>query len=536
MYYDYYQNTACEYDDNLVLKGICSTNPAMSSLQEIILIYLKGLAYYLLKLKELGASNEVIKETILEAISCLIINESINNKQIQKLLVTLHQDLNQSKNLYITLCEKNKKEAKFLKHSFKPDKGFDLSNIIKKGEKYYLKRNISYTLEEKNLFDVILFLIKNLCLKIFQIRSYKKSYEKTFDTILKLLNTINFNNITTEEVKSIIEDCSRQYYKTIKELSDIEEKTYGKREYVHVSFSARNGKAILVSGIDMTQLDAVLKATKNQGIDVYTHGITMLMAHTLEKFRKYPHLAGHFGKGFDNSLFDFAAFPGAILMTRYLFQKIEYLYKGRLFTTDSFAPSGVIKIKNNDFEPLIQAALKAKGFTKKQQEIILKVGFKQKEMEKKIKEITQKMEKNEIKHLYIIGLFHHENPYKKYFNDFISLMPKDCYAFSLSHERNEENVLHIDSFYDYLFIYKIFEKFNTIKPIEQLKITIFITKCDQYTITNIINFLNMGIKSIYLCKCVPSLINPSITETLYKTFGVKEFSTPEEDLKNTLTE
>lgn len=535
MYYDYYQLTACE-NDELSTKGTCSINLAMSPLQEVILLHLKELAYYMLELEKFGASNEIIKETMIEAISGLITNVDYNHQKFQKLIITLAQDLNQAKSLYVRLCEENGQKMVFLKSYLKTSQEFNISNVIKKGERIYIKRLASYDSVQKDFFEVILFLIKNLCVKIIQIKSYKKDYHKTYNAILKLLNVMNFHNITNDEVKTIIEDCNTEYSNIVQKLSNAQEEAYGKRESVYISFTPRNGKAILVSGIDMTQLEAVLNATKNRSVDVYTHGTTMLMAHTLEKFKNYPNLAGHFGRNADTSLFDFAAFPGAILMTRYLFQKVEYLYRGRLFTTDSFAPSGIVKIKNNDFEPVIQAALKAKGFTKKQQEVILQVGFRQKELENKIEEIVTKLQKDEIKHFFIIGLFRHKNDYKTYFDKFFSLMPKNCYALSLSHEQSEENILHIDSFYDYLLIYKILEKLDKIKPLEQLKITIFITKCDEYTITNIINFFSRGIKNIYLCKCLPSLINPSIIETLHKTFGVKEITDPQKDLENTLAE
>lgn len=535
MHYDYYKSVPCEYDE-FICQGICTVSPSISSLQETILIYLRELAYYLLKLKELGAANTIIRENIIEAISGIVTHIDYNHEKFQYVILNLIQDLSQSKALYAGLCQKNNLKLNFLKMHFKHSKDLDISEIIKKGERYYIKRNTYYTLEQKNLFDVMFILIKNLCVKIIQIKSYKKDYDNTYNSILILLNAMNFEDMAIDEVKAIIETCTSEYYVLTKELLKAQEEVYGERESVYISFAPRNGKAILVSGIDLTQLEAVLKATKNRSIDVYTHGITMLMAHTFSKFRKYPNLVGHFGKCTDNSLFDFAAFPGAILMTRYLFQKVEYLYKGRLFTTDSFAPSGIIKIQDNNFEPLIQASLKSKGFTKEQQQVILRVGFRQKELERKIKEIHDKMDKNEIKHLYIIGFFRHENEHKEYFNKFLSLMPKNCYAISLSHEKKEENILHIDSFYDYLLIYKILEHFNKIKPLEQLKITIFITKCDNYTITNMINFLNMGIKSIYLCKCVPTLVNPAMFETIKKTFGIKGFTTPEQDLEDTLSE
>lgn len=534
MYYNYYKHAPYE-NDELIAKEIYTTSPTLSYLQEIILIYLKESAYYLLKLKEFGAQNEVIKQNILEAISGMIANIDYNKPQFQKLITVLSSDLNQVKTMYSTLCQKNNVEPKFLKTYLKYIKKFDLTTVMKNGEKYFIKKNATYTLDQKNLFDVMLFLIKNICVRIIQIKEYKKDYEDSYNTILILLNAMNFESAKTHNAKQIIATCSTKYQNLVKELVDAQEEAHGPRELVNIAFAPRNGKAILVSGIDMKQLESVLEATKDRGIDVYTHGVTMLMAHTLSKFKQYPHLVGHFGKGSESSLFDFAAFPGAILTTRYLFQTLEYLCRGRLFTTDAYAPSGTVKISDNNFEPLILAALASKGFTKKQQEVIKMVGYRQKELEESVQKIMKKMENNEIKHLYIIGLLNWENGYKGYFDKFFKLMPKDCYALSLAYNKSEENILHIDSFYDYLFIYEFLEKTNEIKPLTELDISIFITKCDQYTITNIINFKNMGIKNIYLGKCIPTLINPALSSTLRKIFEVKEFSTPENDLVETLT-
>lgn len=528
----YTKNIPFEYDE-FAPSGLYLVNQTISSLQEVILVYLKELAYYLLKLKDLGANNEQIKECIIEAISGIVTNVDYNNEEFKKLLAHLAIYLNQAKTLYSTLCKKNGIETKYLKTPFKYPKSFNIVDIIKRGEKYYIKKNASISAEQKNLFDIIVLLIKRIAIKIQQIKSYKKDYDSAYNAILVLLNSMNDSNASIAEVKSTIETCTLEHQNLLTNLYLAQEESHGKREAVHIPFTPRTGKAILVSGIDMTQLEAVLKATKDRHVDVYTHGTTMLMAHTLANFRKYPNLVGHYGRGTNNSLFDFAAFPGSVLMTRYLFQKIEYLYRGRLFTTDSFAPKGIVKLHNN-FEPLIQAALNAKGFTKAQQQVILHVGFKQKSLDENIKAISEKAKKKEIKRLYIIGLMPNNNLHKSYFDKFLKLMPKDSYALSLSYERNEENILHIDSFYDYLLIYKVLEKIIELNLLNEIDITIFITQCDQYSITNIMNFINMGIKNIYMCKCLPSLINPNMMETLKKTFGVKEFSTPEQDLEATL--
>ncbi len=534
MYYDY-EILPSEYDE-FVSKGIYSVSPTLSPLQEAILLYLKELAYYLLKVKDWGASNTVIQNHIFEAISGIITNVDYNQDQFQRLMLTIGNDLSQAKTVYSRLCKENDCTPEFLKSGIKQSKIFDITEILKKGEKHCLNRNLDYTQEQKNFFDIMLFLIKNICIKIIQLKSYKKDCESAYHAILTLLSVMNFYNLDEEEVKEVISNCTLEYQDITKKLNYAQEEAHGCRESVYISFTPRAGKAILVSGIDLMQLEVVLEATKGRGVDVYTHGMTMLMAHTLSKFKQYPHLVGHFGKGSDNSLFDFAAFPGAILTTRYLFQKIEYLYRGRLFTTDSFAPSGVIKITDNNFEPLIKSALEAKGFTKKQQKDIMRVGFRQKLMEEKVQEVISKMKNGEIRHLYIIGLLNQKSEYGIYFEKFLEIMPKDCYALSLSYDTNAENILHVDSFYDYLFIDRVLEKINENYALSNLNVTVFITKCDQYTITNILNFKNMGIKNIYLCKCIPTLINPGLFSTLIKTFGIKKISKPEDDLAATLSE
>lgn len=534
MSYDYYPKTAeCEYDE-FITKGICTTNPSLSSLQEVILMCLQELAYYVLELKKVGAQNEVIKETIIDSISGIITNIDYDQEQFRNIITLLLQELSQTKTVYATLSKKNNKETVFIKSYFKHINVLNFPEIIKKGEHRFIERNITYTSEQKNLFDILISLIKRLCLKIIQIKSYKKGYEKAYNTILNLLNTLNQQDIDVEKLKKIIELATKEYYDLFKKLYNAQEEAHGKRESVYISFAPKNGKAILVSGIDMVQLEKVLKATQDKNVDVYTHGNIMLMAHTLSGFRKYPNLVGHFGKDSETSLFDFAAFPGAVLMTKYLFQKIEYLYKGKIFTTDKFAPKGIVKIENDNFAPLIQAALTSKGFTKEEQKTILRVGFRQKLMEEKVQEVLEKMENNEIKHLYFIGILYDNHEYKEYFDKFFKILPKDCFAVSLAHEKNEENILHVDSLYDYLLIYKILEKFAEKKALKDLNITIFITKCDQYTLTNVLNFFTMGIKNIFLCKCLPTLISPALAETIKKVFGIYSFSTPEEDLSKTL--
>ena len=89
---------------------------------------------------------------------------------------------------------------------------------------------------------------------------------------------------------------------------------YGQPEPTKVPLGHRPGKAILVSGHDLADLEALLEQTAGKGIDVYTHG-EMLPAHGYPELKKYANLFGHYGTAWQNQRKEFAAFPGAILMT-----------------------------------------------------------------------------------------------------------------------------------------------------------------------------------------------------------------------------
>ena len=72
--------------------------------------------------------------------------------------------------------------------------------------------------------------------------------------------------------------------------------------------------------------------------------------------------------------------------------------------------------------------------------------------------------------------------------------------------------------------------------LEEMKMSIFITKCDQHTVANLINLKSMGIKNIYMSKCQPNLINPTLMNYLVESFDIREISTPQEDIKATLSQ
>ena len=90
--------------------------------------------------------------------------------------------------------------------------------------------------------------------------------------------------------------------------------TYGHPVPTAVRTTPVQGKAIVVSGHDLKDLEELLKQTEGKGINVYTHG-EMLPCHAYPGLKKYQHLVGNYGGAWQNQREGIRGIPGRVLMT-----------------------------------------------------------------------------------------------------------------------------------------------------------------------------------------------------------------------------
>ena len=95
--------------------------------------------------------------------------------------------------------------------------------------------------------------------------------------------------------------CGEASLKTLELLDGANTGRFGHPQPTTVPLGHRPGKAILVSGHDLGDLERLLQMTEGKGIDVYTHG-EMLPAHGYPALKKYPHLFGHYGDAWQHQL------------------------------------------------------------------------------------------------------------------------------------------------------------------------------------------------------------------------------------------
>ena len=251
-----------------------------------------------------------------------------------------------------------------------------------------------------------------------------------------------------------------------------------------------DGHCILASGDDLDELEKLLKTIDEmdikEKINVYTHG-PLFLAHFYPYFKKNKHLIGHFGA--DNAEYDFSVFNGAILITQNFIQKIDNLYRGEIFSNKLISFSKFADIKNNDYKPLIETALRLNGCKKSKETTSIKIDYDR----EKIKKFIEEADVKEI--IVISGLLDNEQEIDEYEGK--KIVKISCPL--------EGDIL--------------IESINKLKE-KGIKITVFLAQCNLTNLGVLLMLLNQDIE-LNIASCPHSLINPHVLESLKEDFNVK---------------
>jgi hydroxylamine reductase len=291
-------------------------------------------------------------------------------------------------------------------------------------------------------------------------------------------------------------------------------------------------------------MEELLKQTEGKNINVYTHG-EMLPLNAYPGLKKFKHLVGNYGGAWQNQHKEFDAFPGPILMTTNCIQKPKDTYKDRIFTCGLVGWPGVTHIKNRDFTPVIEAALKAEGFKEDEPEKTIMVGFGHHTVMSVADKVIQAVKDGAIKHFFLIGGCDGAKPGRNYYTDFAQKVPKDCVILTLACGKYRFNKLDFgdiggiprlldmgqcnDAYSAIQVAVALAGAFNT--DVNSLPLSMVLSWYEQKAVCILLTLLHLGIKNIRLGPSLPAFITPPVLQVLVDNFAIKPISTPEEDLK-----
>lgn len=511
--------------DSCISKGICSVNPRTYALQAVLVLYLRFITKYAFSLYQKNIVDKNVESLILNTITIAVSNPEFTENSFTSAVKRFKEELPAIIEKYNDICGKEDFAEERIGdlELFKETK--DVIFSIKYGESVIKKNVDTMKPEIRDLQKIMLIIAKSISINLMDLESFDETYDKGYITVLKLLNKIG-EEVDIETLKDEIKSASAVNNEIMHLVRLAQEERYGKEQEAEVSFTTVPSKAVLVVGSNIRELETILEALKDTDIDVYTHD-DMMLAHNFPKFKEYKNLRGQYGQGVENCLLDFSTFPGAIILTKHSLHNIENLYRGLLFTTDYTCPKGVIKIENNDFSKVIEASENAKGFKTGRQCESVKIGC---NYELTLNHIKERITGGKFNHIFLIGLERYSLEQKAYFEKLIKLSPENVLVISFSYDIEKENVISINSCFD---SYSMIRFYNDIKDFD-IPITAFFPKCDRNSISQMIYFSNQERTKVFVGKCAPIMLNPSLMTVLQDVFNIDSITFAKKDLEKIL--
>ncbi|MBU1040397.1 MAG: hydroxylamine reductase [Proteobacteria bacterium] len=319
---------------------------------------------------------------------------------------------------------------------------------------------------------------------------------------------------------------------------------YGHPVPTSVPLGHRKGKCILVSGHDLKDLETLLKQTDGKGIDIYTHG-EMLPTHGYPKLKAYKHFFGHYGTAWQNQIKEFAAFPGAILMTTNCIQKPTAAYLPNIFTTGLVGWPGAVHVGNEDFSAVIKKALELPGFIDDVEGVNVNVGFGRNTVMSVAPAVIDAVKAGKIRHFFLVGGCDGAKPGRNYYTEFVEKTPADTVILTLACGKFrffDKQLGDIGGIPRLLDIGQCNDAYSAIQiavalagafncGVNELPLSLILSWYEQKAVAILLTLLSLGIKNIRLGPSLPAFITPNVLAFLVENFGIKPISTPDEDLK-----
>jgi len=521
--------------------GVCGKKPGVAALQDLLIHTLKGLSIVAVAGRKVNISDKQTNRFTCMALFSTLTNVEFDPNRFEDLLV-------ESVELRDKMIKKVKaaggtidttSDAVTLK--LKPT----LEGLVKQGKNYGLMSEPNIDPDIRSLQHMLLFGIKGMGAYTDHAAEFDQEDEANYEFIHRGLAAITDKTKGADELLALVLECGQRNLRAMELLNAGNAGAYGDPVPTPVPLGAKKGKAILVSGHDLIDLEAVLKASAGKGITVYTHG-EMLPCHGYPGLKqKHPHLYGHYGTAWQNQKKEFDKFPGAILMTSNCIQRPKRTYKKNIFTTGTVGWPGVAHLNKNNLSPLIDRAIELPGYTEDVDGPEILVGFGHKAVLGVADKIIAGVKDKSIRHFFLVGGCDGIKRSRNYYTEFVEKVPDDTIVLTLACGKFKffkkqlgdingiPRLLDVgqcnDAYSAVQIAVALTKAFNT--DVNGLPLSFIISWYEQKAVAILLTLLALGIKDIRLGPSLPAFVTPNVLNVLVKNYNLMPIGTPDKDIK-----
>ncbi len=520
--------------------GVCGKQPEVAALQDLVVYAMRGLSQVAVEGRKADISDPEVNSFTSEAMFSTLTNVDFDPERFPPILEKT-----------VVLRERLKAKVKAAGGKVDFPEGpanlilaGSLQGLTAQGEKVGIQADTTTDRDIHALIWTVTFGIKGIAAYADHARILGKEDEAIYAFIHEGLAAALNKDLTLNDWIGLTMKAGEINLKTMEILDAANTETYGHPVPTKVPLGHKKGKAILVSGHDLKDMELILKQTEGKGIIVYTHG-EMLPLHAYPQLKKYGHFYGHYGTAWQNQGKEFAEFPGAIIMTTNCIQKPKESYQANIFTTGLVGWPGVTHMADKNFNPAIERALALPGFAEDLDGKTVTVGFGRNTVMGVAGTVIEAVKNKAIRHFFLVAGCDGAKPGRNYFTEFVEKASNDTVILTLACGKfrffDKElgdiggipRLLDVgqcnDAYSAVQIAVALAKAFNV--GVNELPLSMILSWYEQKAVAILLTLLYLGIKNIRLGPSLPAFITPNVLDFLVKNFNIMPITKPEEDLK-----
>jgi len=522
------------------IQGVCGKQPEVAALQDLLLYTLMGLSQVAVEGRKRGVTDDDVNVFTVQASFSTLTNVDFDPDRFIKLI---NQAAEKRDRLKAMVKNAGGDITALGKAShFIPDK--TVEGLLKQAESVGLKSYPANNPDILSLKHTVLFGIKGVSAYSDHAQILGQEDDSVYAFVHEGLAAIQGDDLALEQWVDMALRCGGAAVKAMELLDKGNTETYGHPVPTPVPLGHKKGKAILISGHDLQDLDKLLQQTEGKGINIYTHG-EMLPTHGYPKLKQYAHFYGHYGTAWQNQIKEFPNFPGSILMTTNCIQRPKNDYKENIFTSGLVGWPGVTHITDQDFKPVIDRALAMPGFAEDEDKGEVTVGFARNAVLGVADKVIEAVKGKAIRHFFLVAGCDGAKPGRNYYTEFVEKVPEDCVVLTLACGKFrffDKQMGHIGGIPRLLDAGQCNDAYSAVQiataladafsiGVNELPLSLIISWYEQKAVCVLLALLHLGMKGIRLGPSLPAFLTPNVLDTLVKNFDIKPIGTADEDLK-----
>ncbi|HBB33322.1 MAG TPA: hydroxylamine reductase [Cyanobacteria bacterium UBA8803] len=527
--------------------GACGKSPAVDALQDLLFHCLRGLGQVAIRARQLGIGTRAADVFTCETLFSTLTNVNFNPESFVNYI---HQAIALREKLKAQIQLSGATVGGLALADFTP--ATSLEGLAQQGRDVEFEF-ISKAAKNVDLFSLkltIIYGLKGIAAYAYHAQELGEEDDEVYAFFHETLAALDRQDFTLNDWLTIALKVGEINLRAMELLDAGNTSTYGHPVPTPVPLNPKQGKAILVSGHDLKELEELLKQTEGTGIYIYTHG-EMLPAHGYPGLKqKYPHLYGHYGTAWQNQTREFPKFPGPVVMTTNCLMPPHDDYQDKVFTLGPVGWPGLAHLEPNDFSPVIQKALALPGFTEDGEPRQVMTGFARNAVLTVAGEVIDAVKRGDIRHFFLVGGCDGAKPVRNYYSEFVEKVPKDCVVLTLAcgkfrfFDKELGDIGGIprlmdvgqcnDAYSAIQIALALANAFNV--SVNELPLSMILSWYEQKAVAILLTLFYLGIQNIRLGPTVPAFISPNVLKLLSENYNLKLITTPDEDLAACLKE